>query len=86
MVDDDLDIPGEPFKLIVAIIFLICGLSASLLSLSMTHDRVPLDVKPLPDIFLDMLPYETWGLDASEVIIIISTWTAVVLVIFHKHR
>ena len=52
----------------------------------MTHDRVPLDVKPLPDIFLDMLPYETWGLDASEVIIIISTWTAVVLVIFHKHR
>ena len=85
MVDEDLEIPGEPLKLIVAIIFLICGLSASLLSLSMTHDRVP-NYPPLPDIFLDMLPYETWGLDASEIIIIISTWTAVVLVVFHKHR
>ena len=85
MVDEDLDIPGEPFKLIIAVIFLICGLSASLLSLAMTHDRVP-NVQPLPDIFLDMLPYQTWGLDASEIIIIISTWTAVILVAFHKHR
>ena len=85
MVDEDLDIPGEPFKLIIAVIFLICGLSASLLSLAMTHDRVP-DVKPLPDIFLDILPYETWGLDASEYIIILSTWTAAVIVLFHKHR
>jgi len=82
---EDQDIPGEPVKLIFAFIFLLFGLSASLLSLSMTHDRVP-QYPPLPDIFLDNLPYQTWGLDASEIIIIISVWTSAVIVIFHKHR
>ena len=83
--DDDPDVPGEPVKLIFAFLFLIFGLSASLLSLSMTHDRVP-NYDPLPDIFLDNLPYQTWGLDASEYIIIISVWTSAVIVLFHKHR
>ena len=82
---EEQDIPGEPVKLIFAFIFLLFGLSASLLSLSMTHDRVP-QYPPLPDIFLDNLPYQTWGLDASEIIIIISVWTSAVIVIFHKHR
>ena len=83
--EEDPEIPGEVVKLVIALIFLICGLSASLLSLSMTHDRLP-DYKPLPDIFLDNLPNQHWGLDASEYIIIISTWAAGVVVIFHKHR
>ena len=65
--------------------FLVCGLSSSLLSLSMTHDRLP-DYKPLPDIFLDTFPNQPWGLDVSEYIIIISTWTAAVVILFHKHR
>jgi len=83
--EEDPDIPGEPVKLIFAFLFLIFGFSASLLSLAITHDRVP-KYSPLPDIFLDNLPYQTWGLDASEVIIIISVWTSAVIVIFHKHR
>ena len=85
LIEEDPEIPGELLKLLVALIFLICGLSASLLSLSMTHDRLP-DYKPLPDIFLDNFPYQHWGLDASEYIIIISTWTAAMVVLFHKHR
>lgn len=52
------------------------------------HDRVP-DMKrypPLPDIFLDNVPYIPWGFHMCE-------WTATVLVIiwiivliFHKYR
>lgn len=52
------------------------------------HDRVP-DMKrypPLPDIFLDNVPYIPWAFHMCE-------WTATVLVIiwalvliFHKHR
>ena len=81
----DPDIPGEPIKLVFGFIFLLFGLSASLLSLSMTHDRVP-PYPPLPDTFLDNFPYQTWGLDASEYIIIISVFTSSIIVIFHKHR
>ena len=83
--DFDPDIPGEPVKLIFAFIFLIFGLCASVLSLAMTHDRVP-QYPPLPDIFLDNFPYQTWGLPTSEYMIIISVWTSAVIVIFHKHR
>jgi len=83
--DFDPDIPGEPIKLVFAFIFLLFGLCASVLSLAMTHDRVP-DYPPLPDVFLDNFPYQTWGLPTSEYMIIISVWTSAVIVIFHKHR
>ena len=83
--EEDEHIPGEPIKLLVAFIFLLLGLFASVISLAMTHDRVP-DYKPLPDIFLNNLPYQPWGLAASEYIIVVSTWTAAIVVIFHKHR
>ena len=72
--------------MLVAFIFLLFGLFTSVVSLAMTHDRVPYNDKPLPDIFLNNLPYQPWGLAASEYIIVVSTWTAALVVIFHKHR
>ena len=82
---EDQPIPGEPVKLLVALLFLGLGLSASTFSLAMVHDRMT-DYSPLPDIFLDTLPSQPWSLDASEYIIVVSTWAAGLVVLFHKHR
>jgi len=54
-------------------------------SLAFTHERVP-DIQPLPDILLDNINYQSWGLDVSEICIMIIVWTAFLLVLFHKHR
>lgn len=52
------------------------------------HDRVPDMDKypPLPDIFLDNIPYTPWAFQACEVIAVClaSIWGLVML--FHKHR
>ena len=83
--DEDLDIPGEPVKLLVGVLFLGFGLSSSTFALAMTHDRVP-KYPPLPDIILDNCPYQSWGLEACEWILILSTISAGLVVLFHKHR
>jgi hypothetical protein len=54
-------------------------------SLALTHERVPL-IAPLPDLILDNIQYQPWGLDASEILIMISIWTAFMIALFHKHR
>ncbi|XP_036354886.1 sphingomyelin synthase-related protein 1 isoform X2 [Octopus sinensis] len=52
------------------------------------HERVP-DMRkypPLPDIFLDNMPYVPWAFEVCEMIgiILVSMWCAVLF--FHKHR
>ena len=83
--EDDDGIPSEPLKTLVAFIFLFFAWVATTTSLALTHERVP-QIAPLPDIFLDNVQYQPWGLDASEILIMVSTWTAFVVSLFHKHR
>lgn len=83
--DVDPDIPGEPLKTLLAFIFLFFAWVATTTSLALTHERVP-DIPPLPDIILDNVNYQSWGLDASEIIIMVATIAAITLIVFHKHR
>ena len=83
--DEDDNIPKEPIKTLIAFIFLFFAWVATTTSLALTHERVP-DIAPLPDIFLDNVQYQHWGLDVSEILIMVSTWTAFVVSLFHKHR
>jgi len=79
-------IPGEPFKTLVAALFLGSGFLATTISLAFTHERVP-DIAPLPDLVLDqVMGYQAWGLDVSEVLLMTNTLTAVLVAIFHSHR
>merc|ERR1719219_1862488 len=78
-------IPGEPLKTLLAAIFLGTGFLATTFSLAFTHERVP-DIQPLPDIVLDNIQYQPWGLDVSEVLLMANTLTAVLVVLFHSHR
>ena len=76
---------AEPMKTLIAIIFLFFAWVATTTSLALTHERVP-EINPLPDLFLDNVQYQPWGLDASEILIMVSTWTAFLVTLFHKHR
>jgi len=78
-------IPGEPLKTVIAGVFLLSGFLATTFSLAMTHERVP-DIGPLPDIILDNVRYQSWGLDVSEVLLMVSTIMAVLVVMLHSHR
>lgn len=78
-------IPGEPLKTFISFLFLVTGFLATTTSLALTHDRVP-DTKPLPDIVLDTIIYQQWGLDVSEILLMVSTGTAILVVMLHTHR
>jgi shingomyelin synthase len=81
----DLEIKGEPVKTLLAGIFLVFAWVATTTSLALTHERVP-EYKPLPDVILDNIKYQSWGLDASEIVIMVATLMAFAVSLFHKHR
>jgi hypothetical protein len=83
--DDEDSVSGEPLKTLMAFVFLFFAWVATTTSLALTHERVPL-IDPLPDLILDNVQYQPWGLDASEILIMVSTWTAFLVSLFHKHR
>ena len=58
------------------------------ISLALVHERLPerSTYPPLPDVFLDNVPASDWGLDVSEILIIMSTTCILVLVFFHRYR
>jgi len=80
------DIPNEPLKTFVAAIFLFMAFVATTASLAFVHDRVPFHYEPLPDVILDNVKYQHWGLDASEILLMTLVWTTVLITVFHKHR
>jgi len=82
---DSSKIPSEPLKTLLSGLFLASGFVATTASLAITHERVP-EIDPLPDMILDSVPYQQWGLDVSEIIIMISTLTAFLVVMLHYHR
>jgi hypothetical protein len=78
-------VTGEPHKTAMAFVFLFFAWVSTTASLAVTHERVP-HIAPLPDLILDNVQYQPWALDASEILILVSTWTAFLVSLFHKHR
>lgn len=78
-------IPGELFKTLLSGLFLGTGFLATTTSLAFTHERVP-EIDPLPDLVLDHISYQRWGLDVSEVLLMVNTLTAVAVILLHSHR
>jgi shingomyelin synthase len=79
------DIPHEPLKTLLAAFFLATGFVATTTSLAITHEHVP-EIAPLPDVILDNVTYTEWGLDVAEILLMISTMSAVLVVMLHSHR
>ena len=79
-------IAQEPLKTLLAGLFLGTGFLVTSFSLAFTHDRHPSSLEPLPDIILDNIKYQRWGLDVSEYLLMVSTLSAIAVVSFHKYR
>ena len=78
-------IPGEPLKTLLSLVFLATGFFVSAISLAFTHERVP-ETEPLPDLFFDFTKYQDWGLDLSEYLLMLNTYVAATVVMLHSHR
>jgi len=78
--------PKERWKTCSAIVFVIMNFIFTTASLSITHELRNPALPPLPDITLDHIPYHKWALDVSEILIMIATIVAALVVVFHKHR
>lgn len=74
--------------LIAAFLFMVVNFILTSTSLAMLHERVPdrTTYGPLPDIVLDNIETQDWALDVSEVLIMIVSNSAMIFVVFHKHR
>ena len=78
-------IPQEPIKTFLSFLWLWSGFFATTTSLALTHEKVP-DTSPLPDAVLDNIKYQRWGLDLSEILLVISSLLGAVVVMCHVHR
>nr|CAD7432399.1 unnamed protein product [Timema monikensis] len=80
--------PKEKWKTFIAFLILVVNFILTTASLSLVHERVPDREKyaPLPDIVLDNVNAMDWALDVSEILIMIATFSSLVVLIFHKHR
>lgn len=79
------DIPEEPIKTFLSFLWLWSGFFATTTSLALTHEKVP-DMAPLPDALLDNIRYQRWGLDLSEILLVVSSLLGAVVVMCHIHR
>ncbi|CRK99957.1 CLUMA_CG013254, isoform A [Clunio marinus] len=79
---------SEKFKAILAFLLLICSFILALVSLALTHDRLPdrKVYKPLPDIFLDNVENIDFFLNITEIQIMIIVNLCIVFIFFHKQR
>lgn len=79
---------SERWKTFVTFLLLIFSFFVALLSLSVTHDRVPdrKTYKPLPDVFLDNFDSVDYLLNVTEIQIIVSVNLCIIFVLFHKNR
>jgi len=80
--------PSEYLKTFYAFLFVMASWFLTTISLALVHERLPerSTYPPLPDVFLDNVPASDWGLDVSEILIIMSTTSILVLVFFHRYR
>lgn len=73
---------------VAAFLFMVVNFILTTASLAMVHERVPdrNTYGPLPDVVLDNVVAQDWALTVSEVLIMIMSNSAMVFIIFHKHR
>lgn len=78
----------EDMIYVAAFLFMVVNFILTTASLAMVHERVPdrNTYGPLPDVVLDNIAAQDWALNVSEVLIMILSNSAMVFIIFHKHR
>ncbi|KAG7213518.1 hypothetical protein KM043_002784 [Ampulex compressa] len=80
--------PKEKWKTFIAFLFMFVNFILTTTSLALVHERVPdrSVYGPLPDVVLDNVGAQDWALNVSEVLIMMMSNSAMIFIIFHKHR
>ena len=82
---ESVHIPDDILKTLLCAVFMGCGSLATAFSIALVHERMPPD-PPLPDVILDHVKYEDWGLRVSEYLIVTNMVLAGLTVLLHRHR
>ena len=82
------EIPAELWKTALSFGYIFGTFLVTAFIMVVVHDRVPEMDKypPLPDLFLDNMPYVSWAFDACEMVGLILSVMWFTLLFFHKHR
>ena len=82
------NVEPEKWKTIVAYVYMTLAVILDSFLVVVVHNRTPDRTRypPLPDLFLDNIPYMPWGFQAAEIIILTMGFIMLVLAILHKHR
>ena len=78
----------EYIKLFISFTYMVLVFWCTAFTMVVAHDRVPDMQKypPLPDLFLDNMPYVPWAFDMCEMTALCLGTITIVVLIFHKHR
>lgn len=77
--------PMEPFKPILALLWMLSAFVATTISLVLTHERMP-QSSPLPDILHQILPQYRWGTGLSDLMVVVGVLLAIMVVLLHNYR
>ncbi|XP_050432087.1 sphingomyelin synthase-related protein 1-like [Adelges cooleyi] len=86
--EDDRRLKPEIWKTLIAMAYLFTVTWITAFVMVIVHDRVP-DMKkypPLPDIFLDNVPYISWAFHMCELTGTVLCFVWLTVLLFHKHR
>uniref|UniRef100_T2M797 Sphingomyelin synthase-related protein 1 n=1 Tax=Hydra vulgaris TaxID=6087 RepID=T2M797_HYDVU len=76
------------FRTFVSFIYMLAVFLLASFTLAVVHDRLPntSDYPPLPDVFLEAIPFMPWAFYLCEVCGSIMLFFWCIIIIFHKHR
>lgn len=82
------DLDSELWKTLLSFVYVFSVFLLTAFVMVIVHDRVPDMQKypPLPDLFLDNMPYVPWAFQACELVGLCLSILWVTVLIFHKHR
>ncbi|XP_050541012.1 ceramide phosphoethanolamine synthase-like isoform X3 [Daktulosphaira vitifoliae] len=86
--EEDRRLKPEVWKALIAMTYLFTVTWITAFVMVIVHDRVP-DMKkypPLPDIFLDNVPYISWAFHMCELTGTVLCFIWLTVLLFHKHR
>ncbi|KAH9513054.1 Sphingomyelin synthase- protein 1 [Bulinus truncatus] len=82
------DLKQELWKTVLSFFYVFAVFMVTAFVMVVVHDRVPEMDKypPLPDLFLDNMPYVPWAFEACELVGLILGTMWFIILFFHKHR
>lgn len=85
---DSSDLPTELWKTVLSFVYVFSVFLVTAFIMVVVHDRVPEMDKypPLPDLFLDNMPYVPWAFDVCEMVGLVLCVIWFTILLFHKHR